>query len=213
MRLTIETGVTGTRVILHLGDAEAREAAEGVPAEARRWRDEFHERVQASGMLDDIRRLQTTLAESRSELADLKHAEQELRAERRRLLQSGSGTQNIERKLSTAAGNVATVSNRVVELESMLASAMAQAAAELRDRLLDYQNEMHAGKEQQRLELETSILESAAEPIKRLVRLHKTSGSRGLDLGAFHRRLTSGQGEAVVRELLATANVAEVATS
>jgi hypothetical protein len=206
MRLEVESGPGGVRLIVALSEIEGKELNAGLEPESRAWQTSFRDRIREAHLLDAVQQFEKTLEASRRELEELLQGEEKLRDERRRLLESGSNINGIEKRLATTRSNCVLVRERCRELESLVATRTSLAASEISESHGELMAELYATQEQQRTELEQAFLSVAGDLIKKLVRHRKLSEMRGHSLQAFRRRVTEGQSSELIRPMLDTAS-------
>jgi hypothetical protein len=204
MRIEIQSDGNGSRLVCHLGEDESRGLNSGLEHEARQWRAELRRRLEGSPDLEALRRLQASLASSKSELQASKAQEGDLLAERRKILESGQAAGNVERKLTQVATTQSIVSGRVAELETIIRSRIALAAARVREEFDQVQGELYLATQREKNDLETAFLQQAGLIISQLVRLSRLSASRGHDQQRLLRQLAEqDRGRQIIEELLA----------
>jgi hypothetical protein len=210
MRFEIQSGPTGTKVLLHLGEDEGRGLAAGVESQARDWRHTLYERVRESGGLDSLQQLRDNLQASRDEQAELESRKQELLGERRLLLAQGANTATVQqfekKKLRSADDALQDVGGRIWELERLIAAKMGEIGLQLGESQRDLQEELYHQVQRDKARLEKQILDTVGASILALVRLNRLAQSRGFDQQRFISRIANGDTAKIIEEYLGKLN-------
>jgi hypothetical protein len=207
MRIEIQSGPSGTKLVIHLSEDEGRQLSAGVEHEARQWHQTLFGRICESGGLDQLRQLQDNLETSRIEQRDLEKQKAELLGERRLLLAQGANTEKVQafekKKLGPADDNIRHVAGRIFDLERLIAAQVAELASQISESQRDLQEEMYVIQQRQKMRLEKDILDAAGDSIKQLLRLNRVAQSRGFDFQRFLNRVASGDGPKLVADFMA----------
>jgi hypothetical protein len=204
VRIEIESGPGGTRLIVLLGEVEGRELNAGLESESRQWQTVFRDRVKEAGTLNGLRQMEAALATSREELAELAQTEASLREERRKGLEVGSSSlSGIEKKLAGVLASIGMMKGRITELQTLVAQRTTLAGAEISELQSDVMQEFYLAQEKEKAETQAAFFAVAGDLVTKMVRQRKLSESRGRDMQRWRRVAGDGLNDNIVRQLLA----------